>query len=381
MESTRFTTEDIETSRLPRIPRRRRRRSCCSSCNSQIVCSYLIALISSILVVSGVYLAVTQWNRIWLIISVSGFLLTLFGSCLYYCGTQSLVNSYPHSDQDSYDYEEEDCDNDETHFPHSRHQTRDRGRKKRRKRGRPSPPDYVTRSLSQLSLNMIPQYFSPADTSFIRIPPGHLGTSTGLGTSTSLGTSTNLGTSTSLGGCDPSTVSAGVGTITNSHNPVPVSQIFSVNGQSYLILPLNNDSLPPPTLSSGGGTVGGGTDASTGLGRTLVGRQSENLLRLPLHEFPGCPEVITESVTIWSHFLPFSLPLILFFFFLTSFLFFSISSFFHFCSFSPLFIFPFSFLLRKKVFLLSLSFLDSLSHDKYHTKVDIILSLTLMTLY
>lgn len=298
MESTRFTTEDIESNRLPRIARRRR--SCCSSCNSQIVCSYLIGLISSILVVSGVYLAIIQWNRIWLIISVSGVVLTLFGSCLYYCGTQSLVNSYPNSDEDE-DSEEEDCD-DETHFPahrRSRDQRRNRGRKKkRRKRGRPSPPDYVTRSLSQLSLNMIPQYFSPADTSFIRVPPGHLGTTSlgHLGT-TSLG---HLGTSTTLAGCDSSTI-GGVGTITNSHNPVPVSQIFSVNGQSYLILPLNNDSLPPPTQSSGLGTVPPGTNVSTALRRTEVGQQLENLTpipRLPPHEFPSCPEVITESVTI-----------------------------------------------------------------------------------
>ena len=305
MESTRFTTEDIENHRLPRIPRRRSRGSCCSNCNSQIVCSYLIALISSILVVSGVYLAVIQWNRIWLIISVSGIVLTLFGSCLYYCGTQSLVNSYPHSDEDedSYDCEEEDCDNDETHFPAHRlscDQRRNRGRKKKRRKrgrnGRASAPDYVTRSLSQLSLNMIPQYFSPADTSFIRVPPGHLGTSTTI-SGTALSGTTLSGTI--LSGCDSSTI--GGGSITNSHNPVPVSQIFSVNGQSYLILPLNNDSLPPPTQPSGAGTLAGGTNVSTGLRKTEVGQQLENLPsipRLPPHEFPNCPEVITESVTI-----------------------------------------------------------------------------------
>lgn len=288
--------EDIENRRLPRIRRRRSERCCCSRCNSQIVCSYLIGLISSILVVSGVCLAIIQWNRIWLIISVSGFILTLFGSCLYYCGTQALVNSYAHSDEDDDDYEEEDCDNDdETHFPahrRSRDQRRN-GRKKRRKRGRTSAPDYVTRSLSQLSLNMIPQYFSPADTSFIRVPPGHLGTTTG-----------------STLPCDPSTIN-GVGTITNSQNPVPVSQIFSVNGQSYLILPLNNESLPSPTQSSSLGTNCTGTNPSTALRRMEVGQHFESLPsipRLPPREF--CPQVITESVTILSLFL-----LLLFYFF------------------------------------------------------------------
>ena len=205
---------------------------CASRCNSQICCSYLLALVSSALVVAGVYISLWKWNRIWLILSVSGMVLILFGACMYYCGTEALAAQYSH-ECDEYDYED-DGDEEDVHGG--------RGRRKRKKRYRgddhhlvPSASDSVSRSLSQLSLNMIPQYFSPSDTN-----------------STLLRNQSASGASSSG--------------LANSSG-VPFSQIFSVNGQSYLILPLAGDCVrPPPPIDLNNPLVsnGPGTSATTG---------------------------------------------------------------------------------------------------------------------
>ena len=198
--------------------------SCCSrNCNTQICCSYFFAILSSGLVVGGVYLSVVQWNRLWLSISVFGLVLVFFGACLYCCGTRAL--SHKHSRRDESD-EFDDRFDDEPVVEDSRQ--RRPGRNKRKRRNRPEDlEESVTdrrinaaRSLSQLSLNMIPQYFAPSDTG--STAPGQL-----------LATSSRTNTLMT-------TASAGAQSQAAS---VPFSQIFSLNGQSFLILPIANESL------------------------------------------------------------------------------------------------------------------------------------------
>lgn len=187
---------------MSRDPALHRRRRCC---NSQIFCAYVLALISTTLVVGGVYLSLLHWDRIWLIFTVIGCILVFIGSCMYYCGTQALTKYASDSDIDDDGY----------------------ARRRRRKRSRfrdrglsgdelvpsaPQPGD--SRSVSQLSLNMIPQYFSRG---------------------------------ADAGGL-PSAPPA---------SSMAYSQIFNVNGQSFLILPLSSDAAtatltrPDPSLLSG----------------------------------------------------------------------------------------------------------------------------------
>ena len=143
--------------------------SCClRNCNTQICCSYFFALLSSGLVVAGVYLSIVLWNRMWLSISVFGLILVFFGACLYCCGSRALSRKYAHR-HDSEEFD--DHYDDEPDLSEDRHHRR-AGRNKRKRRNRPEDQvDSLTdrrinaaRSLSQLSLNMIPQYFAPSDT-------------------------------------------------------------------------------------------------------------------------------------------------------------------------------------------------------------------------
>jgi len=175
------------TSEELRAVRQRRRSKCCSSCNSQIFCSYVLALVSTGLVVGGVYLSICNWDRVWLIFSALGLILVFIGSCMHYCGTQAL-RKYDDNEQ----------------YSRRRRQKQRRGRF--RDRGFsgdelvPSAPQGAdSRSLSQLSLNMIPQYFSRAE-----------------------------GSAISTTAASPS---------------MAYSQIFNVNGQSFLILPLSNETV------------------------------------------------------------------------------------------------------------------------------------------
>lgn len=192
--------------------------SCCPSCcarnfNSQICCSYFLALLSTSLVVGGVYLSIVQWNRIWLSLSLFGLVLVFFGACLYCCGTKSLSRKSS-GDDDFEAFDEgfdEDCEDDgQRRLAHS---------KRKNRRNRPADLDQRTsaRSTSQLSLNMIPQYFAPSDTGSTAPAQMHNSRSNTLMTTASTGTQ-NAAT-------------------------VPFSQIFSLNGQSFLILPIANESL------------------------------------------------------------------------------------------------------------------------------------------
>lgn len=192
--------------------------SCCTrNCNTQICCSYFMALLSSGLVVAGVYLSIVMWDRLWLTVSLFGLMLVFVGACLYCCGTRALSRKYSCRSRSQ---EFDDAFDDETMADE-----RNRPRNKRKRRNRTEDSDETTgdrrinaaRSLSQLSLNMIPQYFAPSDTG--STAPGQLLASSRTNT---------LVTTASAAAQPPS---------------VPFSQIFSLNGQSFLILPIANESL------------------------------------------------------------------------------------------------------------------------------------------
>ncbi|KAI1292068.1 hypothetical protein HDE_07388 [Halotydeus destructor] len=157
------------------VRKRRHRRGCCG-CNCQIFCSYILAMISTSLVVGGVYLSLLYWDRIWLILSAAGFVLVLFGSCMYYCGVKTLYK---------YDCEEDDV-------PNQRRRRRTR-RGNYRDCGSSGELVAASDSQSQLSLNMIPQYFNPRNDSVNQSAP----------------------------------------------NQTAFSQIMNLNGQSFLVMPLN----------------------------------------------------------------------------------------------------------------------------------------------
>lgn len=191
--------------------------SCCArNCNTQICCSYFMALLSSGLVVAGLYLSIAMWDRLWLIISLFGLVLVFVGACFYCSGVRSLSRKYSCR---SHSMEFDDaCDEtgiDDRHRP----------RNKRKRRNRADDLDDIAndrrinaaRSLSQLSLNMIPQYFAPSDTG--STAPGQLLASS----------RTNTLVTTDAAHSQPASV--------------PFSQIFSLNGQSFLILPIANESL------------------------------------------------------------------------------------------------------------------------------------------
>lgn len=198
--------------------------ACCTlNCNTQICCSYFLAILSSSLVVGGVYLSIAEWNRLWLAVSAFGLILVFFGACLHYCGTRSLSHKLSRR-HDSEDFDERF---DEEPVEEDRRQRR-LGRNKRKRRNRPQDVEEsasdrrinAARSLSQLSLNMIPQYFAPSDTG--STAPGQL-----------------LAPSSSRTNTLMTTASAGA----QSQASVPFSQIFSLNGQSFLILPIANESV------------------------------------------------------------------------------------------------------------------------------------------
>lgn len=161
---------------------RRRRMKRCIRFNVQICYAYILSVLASALILSGFYLAFKKWDKTWLIFSLVGVILIFIGSCLYYCGSI-----------DAYYYEER------------RHQREKRRRRGLTRRGHSnenlisSTHFNASRSVSQLSLNMTPQYFKNKD----ETPSGHTQATTSL----------------------------------------PLSQIFSVNGQSFLILPISGNAV------------------------------------------------------------------------------------------------------------------------------------------
>jgi hypothetical protein len=167
---------EMEVSRELRRQRRlKQKNKPCLNCNSQIFCAHILSLLSSLLIAGGFYLSIIRWDHMWLVLSIAGFVLIFIGACMYYCGHLTL-----------------DSDLKEKHVYRRRNGVKNLG----------NVNDHLmsssnslsdSQSLSQLSVNMIPQYFSNNETCLV-----------------------------------PASQS------------MAYSQIFRVNGQSFLILPLSN---------------------------------------------------------------------------------------------------------------------------------------------
>lgn len=175
------SSTDLRRSRYKSHPFSTSPKSCCSECNIQIFGSYILSLLSSFLVAAGFYLAMLKWDYLWLILSITGSFLIFIGACMYCSGQQALRR----------------------HTKYHHHSN------SRRRRNKDRGSDHLmssnlseSRSVSQLSINMIPQYFSNSEI-------------TG----------------------NPVTV--------NHPTPLPYTQILRINGQSFLILPISNDTNPP----------------------------------------------------------------------------------------------------------------------------------------
>lgn len=161
----------MELSRQLREQRIKQRNSLCLYCNLQIFCAYILSLLSSLLISGGFYLAIIRWDHMWLILSITGFVLIFIGACIYYCGHLTLDSDL--REKQLYRRRNRDKNRRNDHLMSSNSSLRD------------------SRSLSQLSVNMIPQYFSSNDTAMV-----------------------------------------------TTSQSMAYSQIFRVNGQSFLILPL-----------------------------------------------------------------------------------------------------------------------------------------------
>ena len=166
---------------------------CCSVCNSQICCSYLLSLMASCLIVGGFYLSYHKWDTIWLVFgSALGILLILIGTCLYYFGNKryyrkrGLARRFS-SRRQRRRYIASELSNDQLISSNNTYSD--------------------SRTISQYSLNMIPQYFASTLDSHSTLASNFLN----------------------------ATPSA------PSPSTRPYSQIFSVNGQSFLILPLSGE--------------------------------------------------------------------------------------------------------------------------------------------
>lgn len=220
--------------------------SCCcpscisNNCNSQICCSYVIGGLSSALIVGGIYLSLILWNRLWMSISVFGFVLVFFGAALFYCGSSALNKKQRRNRQETNRRSQDngrqvEAENNRRR-PYS-DQSRVIGKRRRPER----------RTLSHLSLNMIPQYFAPADTcqgsSSIR-ESGRQSTVTTTQLHHNVSRSNTLLTTASVASSNSRNDSQSV---VQGRSSVPFTQIFSLNGQSFLILPVE---VPPTTGSS-----------------------------------------------------------------------------------------------------------------------------------
>ncbi|XP_074594090.1 uncharacterized protein LOC141849324 [Brevipalpus obovatus] len=179
--------------------------TCCSQCNSQIFGSYLISLVSSFLIAIGFYLAILKWDHLWLILSIFGCLLIFIGACMYYSGQRELSRR--------------------TMKHHHHHHHSSAGRRRRNKDR--SASDYLmssnlseSRSVSQFSINMIPQYFSNSE-----VP----------GSTVHSSSSQQPPQQQTLQHQQPRAHSSSIS----------FTQILRINGQSFLILPLSNETTPP----------------------------------------------------------------------------------------------------------------------------------------
>ena len=261
---------------------------CCKcisdKCNSQICCAYIIGMISSSLIVGGMYLSLIRWNRLWMSLSIFGFVLIFLGSALFYCGSRALSQKQRRMRSRSRQgrgsrgrHEAGDRDyHDDHHSNRPAAIALPRGGKRRRR-----DASGTRRSLSQLSLNMIPQYFAPGDTACPGTSSGHaVHTSSSSHPRHPASRSNTLLTNASVGSSDADRVSA-------ASASVPFSQIFSVNGQSFLILPISNDSVIPSVVSAASKPLHSDScSSSVGPGTSVSQRNSlaidPSMMSLPL---------------------------------------------------------------------------------------------------
>lgn len=64
---------------------------CIANCNGQIITSYILAIVATALVVSGVYCSLLYWDRSWLSLSVLGVVIIIVGTIIHYTGSNSLA--------------------------------------------------------------------------------------------------------------------------------------------------------------------------------------------------------------------------------------------------------------------------------------------------
>lgn len=122
-------------------------------CNPQVFTSVLLGILACVLMTGGVFLAFHRWDPLWLIVSGVGVILVLIGSILHCCSNEQSVRRHSEGGGKS-----RPVQND-----HPLH-------------GHPIPnngslteqllPLSNARSVSQLSLNMLPGYFPPVVTAY-----------------------------------------------------------------------------------------------------------------------------------------------------------------------------------------------------------------------
>ncbi|XP_076351153.1 uncharacterized protein LOC143247272 [Tachypleus tridentatus] len=145
-----------------------------SHCNALLCSSYVLGTLACCLIVGGIFLAFYRWDYMWLIVSVIGAVLVLIGSGIHFCGSKTS------------------------------HKSRQKGKSRRptvkhnhslTEQLIPSAPPLTNAcSASQLSLNMLPPYFSAFDTASVV-----------------------------------------------SNQPEPSAPILKINGQNYLLFSVNSD--------------------------------------------------------------------------------------------------------------------------------------------
>ena len=177
----------------------KRRSSCWSDCEAQICCSYVISILSSLLIAGGFYLTILKWDHLWLILPIVGSILIFIGACMYYSGQMDLRRRRRRRNNKIMSAESHGLGNRR----HRRRKDRGHGGSMNGNGGDNLISSALNdgRSLSQLSINMIPQYFANSDLSGSLSGPASM----------------------------------------------PYSQILRVNGQSFLILPLSGETSSPST--------------------------------------------------------------------------------------------------------------------------------------
>ncbi|GFS89657.1 uncharacterized protein NPIL_49761 [Nephila pilipes] len=122
-------------------------------CSPQIFTSVLLGILACVLMTGGVFLAFHRWDPLWLIVSGVGVILVLIGSILHCCGNEQSVRRHSEGGGKS-----RPVQND--HPLHS-HPIPNNGSLTEQ-----LLPLSNARSVSQLSLNMLPGYFPPVVTAY-----------------------------------------------------------------------------------------------------------------------------------------------------------------------------------------------------------------------